>query len=123
MNEAIKDIKNKTVPTLKRHGVTKAAVFGSFARGDYKKKSDIDMLIKFKQTKRIGLFEFVGIKHKLEEKLGRKVDLLTYDGLHPLLKDRILNEQKKIYEKRSSPTQKTDSRNFRMTGVIFCKIG
>ena len=93
------DIKRKIVPILKRQGVTKAALFGSIVRGEAGKKSDIDILIEFEGRK--SLLDLVRLQFILEEKLGKKVDLLTYGGIHPLLKDIILKEQKIIYEKRS----------------------
>lgn len=92
-------IKKKIVPLLKTRGVVKAAVFGSAARGEMHKNSDIDILVQF--GKSVGLFELAGLEIELEKKLGRKVDLLTYGGLHHLLRDIILSEQKIIYEKRS----------------------
>ena len=79
---------------LKHNGVSNASIFGSFARGEMKKNSDIDLLIKFKGSK--SLLDLAGLKLILEDSLGRKVDLLTYNSLHPLLKDRILREQEKI---------------------------
>ncbi len=92
----IKDIKRKATPTLKRQGVTKAALFGSIVRGETNKRSDIDILIQFKGKK--SLLDLVKLQFMLEDKLEKKVDLLTYNSIHPLLKDIILNEQKKIYE-------------------------
>ena len=47
----------------------------------------------------MGLFEFSGLKLDLEELLGRKVDLVSYRGIHPALKRRILIEQVPLYEK------------------------
>ncbi|MFH1412504.1 MAG: nucleotidyltransferase family protein [bacterium] len=94
-----KDIKKKILPILKRREVTKAAIFGSFARGENKKNSDIDLLIKFKKEK--SLLDLVKLKFELEDKVGKKIDLLTYNSIHPLLKNIILKEQKIIYEKRS----------------------
>lgn len=91
-------IKKKIISILKRQGVTKAALFGSAARGEVKKRSDIDILVNLKKDKT--LLDLVGLKLELEEKLGRKVDVLTYNGIHPLLRDRILNEQKIIYESK-----------------------
>lgn len=91
------NIKNRVLPVLKRHDVVKAAIFGSFIRGEAKKGSDIDILVKFKGEK--SLLDLVGLKLDLEETLKRKVDVLTYDSLHPLLKDIILKEQRLIYEK------------------------
>lgn len=93
------DISTKIIPTLKRQGVLKAALFGSVVTGEAKKSSDVDILVKFDSRK--SLLDLVRLQFMLEDKLGRKVDLLTYDSIHPLLKDIILNEQRIIYEKRS----------------------
>ncbi len=54
----------------------------------------IDILVEFKGEK--SLLDLVGLKIELEERLGKKVDVLTYNSLHPLLKERILNEQEVI---------------------------
>ena len=93
------NIKKKIIPILRRQGVTKAALCGSFARGEAKKRSDVDLLVNLQKNKT--LLDLVGLKLELEEKLGRKVDVLTYDSINHHLKDIILNEQKIIYEKRS----------------------
>lgn len=90
------DFKNKISPILKNGQVKKAAVFGSFARGQEKKNSDIDMLIEFKGKKT--LIDLVRLKFELEKKIGKKIDLLTYKSLHPLIKDIIIKEQKIFYE-------------------------
>lgn len=95
----IQSIKKQIVPTLKRAGAIKIAVFGSYARGDFNSKSDIDILVKF--GKETTLLKLSGVKIKLEEKSGKKIDLLTYGGINPRLKKAILQEQKIIYEKRS----------------------
>jgi predicted nucleotidyltransferase len=91
----IANIKKKINPILKRNGVKKAAVFGSIARNDANKVNDIDLLIEFRKNDK-SLFDLSGLKIELEEKLNKKVDILTYDSLHPLLKDIILSEQKII---------------------------
>lgn len=95
----VQTLKKQIVPTLKRQGVVKIAIFGSFATGKEKKNSDVDILVKFK--KEATLLQLSSIKLKLEDKLGRKVDLLTYGGINPHLKKTILQEQKIIYEKKS----------------------
>lgn len=95
----IQHIKAKITPILKDQGVLKAAVFGSYATGEAKPSSDVDLLVEL--TGRKSLFDLVGLKLDLEEALNKKVDLLTYDSIHPLLKEIILNEQQVIYEKRS----------------------
>ncbi|HCP08522.1 MAG TPA: hypothetical protein DIT25_01855 [Candidatus Moranbacteria bacterium] len=92
------DIKKKILPILKRQGVIKAAVFGSAARGKMTKKSDIDILVKLAKNK--SLLDLVGLKLELEDKLGRDVDVLSYGGIHPLLRAIILKDQKIIYERK-----------------------
>lgn len=99
MTQTLKTIKNKAVPILRRAGVRRSAVFGSVARGEARKRSDIDMLIQQPKGK-FSLLDLVGLEMELSEKLGRKVDLGTYNSIHPLLKDRILGEAVTIYEKR-----------------------
>ena len=95
----IQDISTKIVPVLKSQGVLKAALFGSVVRGEAGKKSDVDVLVQLEDGK--SLLDLVKLQFDLEDKLGQKVDLLTYGSIHPLLKDIILKEQRVIYEKRS----------------------
>ena len=93
MKYDIKTIQLKALPVLKKYNIARAGIFGSYARGDYKRNSDVDIIIEL--PKGFG-FEFVGIKLELESKLKKKVDLLTYNSIHPLLKERILKEEVKI---------------------------
>ncbi len=95
MNKDIVKIQKKIVPILKKHDVKKAGVFGSFARGEQNKKSDVDILIKYKRDNK-SLLDLTGLRLDLEKKLDRKVDVLTYNSIHPLLKNIILDEQKVI---------------------------
>ncbi len=89
----LNEIKSKIRKVLKKHGVVRAGIFGSYARGEQKKNSDIDILIKYR--KGLG-FGFAGIKLDLEEKLGKKVHLVTYKSIHPKLKEQILKGEIKI---------------------------
>ncbi len=77
---------------LKSHGIKRAGVFGSYARGEQKKKSDIDILIKYNGS----LLKLVGLEIELERILKKKVDLLTYGGINHLLRERILKEEIRI---------------------------
>lgn len=90
----LQKLQRQIVPSLRRNDVIKAGLFGSFVRGEAKRKSDVDILIKFRGTK--SLLDLAGLEIELEKKLKRKVDLLTYDSIHPLLKKRILSEEVKI---------------------------
>ena len=94
MKTTLAYIKDKALPILKEAGVTRSGLFGSYVRGDNKEESDIDILVDFPRGK--GLFEFVGLQLKLEDVLEKKVDLVEYESLHPLLKARILAEQVQI---------------------------
>jgi hypothetical protein len=84
-------IQIQILPILKAAGVRRAAIFGSLARGEATDESDVDLLVDLPD--RASLLDLVGLKLDLEDKLGRKVDVVEYDALKPLLRDRILNEQ------------------------------
>lgn len=84
-------LKKKSIPILKRYGVRRAAVFGSFARNQMRKSSDIDILVDIRKD--ISLLDFIGLKLEIEEALGKKVDLVEYNTIKPLIKERIIREQ------------------------------
>lgn len=92
--QTIEDIEHKISPILKKYQVKKAALFGSVVLGEATDESDIDLLVDLGEEK--SLFDLAGLKIEVEEILQKKVDILTYNSLHPLLKSRILNEQKII---------------------------
>ena len=89
-------LKSRVGLIFRRFDVSKAAIFGSYARGEEKKNSDIDILVEFSESKT--LFDLLNLQYALEDALKKKVDVLTYNAIHPLLRDRILKEQKIIYE-------------------------
>ncbi len=92
MKQKIKLPKQKIVKILKKYGIKKAGIFGSYVRGEQKKNSDIDILIEFNDS----LLILVGIEMELEKVLKKKVDLITYGGLSPYLKKHILSEEVRI---------------------------
>ncbi|MBI2647166.1 nucleotidyltransferase family protein [Candidatus Woesearchaeota archaeon] len=92
----LRKLQQKIVPILKSNNVVRAGIFGSYARGEAKKMSDVDILIKVRNGKKFSLFDLVGLQMELEEKLGKKVDLLTYNGISPYLKKYILEDEIKI---------------------------
>ena len=85
-------IQKKILPVLKKHAVKKAAIFGSFARGEAKAKSDVDILIEYK-SKNKSLFDLVDLKSDLEKILDRKVDVVTYNSIYWRIREQILAEQ------------------------------
>lgn len=87
----IDQIKEKAIPILKEAGVKRSSLFGSYGRNEQNEESDIDLLVDFPKDK--SLFDFIDIKLKLEDALGKKVDLIEYDLIKPKLKQYILPEQ------------------------------
>lgn len=87
----IDQIKTKAIPVLKQAGVLRSALFGSYSRGEANENSDIDILIKFPKGK--SLLDLVGLEMDLEKTLGKKVDLVTFQSVNPLLKEYIEKDQ------------------------------
>ncbi|MEK6824357.1 MAG: nucleotidyltransferase family protein [Nanoarchaeota archaeon] len=87
----IESIKEKIVPLLKENKVTKAGIFGSYARGEQTEKSDVDILVEVNDS--MGLIAFISLKMLIEKAIKRKVDLVEYAGIRKELKKNILNEE------------------------------
>ncbi len=94
MNKGLEEIKKKIVKVLKKYGVKKAGIFGSYVRGENEKESDIDVLIETPEN--FSLFDFVGLKLELEKVIKRKVDLVDYKTIKKRIRKKILNEEVKI---------------------------
>lgn len=80
---------------LAKLGTRHLSIFGSTARNEATKTSDIDILVDFDAKK--GFFVFADLKFYLEDILNCEVDLVSTRALHPALKKRILNEAKQIF--------------------------
>ena len=91
MRTHIEEIRGKILPILQQYGVKRVGLFGSCVRGEMREDSDIDILVEIEKD--ISLLDFVGLKLEIEEALGKKVDLVEYNTIKPLLRERILNEQ------------------------------
>ena len=87
-------ITDRILPTFRKYGVLHASVFGSFVRKDQTPNSDVDFLVEFEPGR--SLLDLSGLRLELGDLLGRKVDVVTHNALHPRLKDRILREQVEI---------------------------
>ena len=74
----------------RRHGVTGVRVFGSMARGDAGPESDVDLLVEVGPDP--SPWFPGGLVAELEELLGRRVQVVTEQGLDDLLRDRVLEE-------------------------------
>ena len=78
----------------KRYKVRELGIFGSYARGQQKKTSDVDILVRFNPN--ATLFDFVGLGNYLEEKLKIKVDVVSENGIRPELRSNIVKGVLKV---------------------------
>ena len=89
--EEVRSTLKSVLPDLKRHyGVETLGVFGSYARGESKRTSDLDLLVEFGQAPT--MFECMRLEHHLATILGVKVDLVMKTALKPEIGRRILAE-------------------------------
>jgi len=84
----------KLIKLLKKYGAKRIEIFGSYARGEKRTDSDLDVIVEFSERK--SLLELVGIEQELEDSLGIKVDLLTKQSISPYLIEKIEKESKVV---------------------------
>lgn len=90
----------KLIDICKKNGIIYLAMFGSYARGDFSKKSDLDLLVRFSKDvdDALSLLDLVRIEQELSEKLNVKVDLLTEEAISPYIRKYIMSDLKVIYD-------------------------
>lgn len=81
----------------RRYEVNRLSLFGSVARGESTPESDADILVEYRPGHHQSLFSFSELQEELERLLGRRVDLVSRDGLSPHLRSRILQEAREFY--------------------------
>jgi len=74
---------------IKKYGVRRIGLFGSYARGEERQKGDIDILVEFEKGKKT-FDNYMGLVLFLEDLLGLKVDLVIRENIKTLLKPHIL---------------------------------
>jgi len=87
----------KLAELCRRYGVKELSLFGSAVRGEMGSESDIDILVEFEPSVRIGLLKFESLVEELEALAGRKVDLVTKSGLKPWIRLHVLRDARVIY--------------------------
>ena len=92
----ITEIQNLIQPVAARYGVERVMLFGSYARGEAKPGSDIDLRIDKGAIR--GYFKLAGFQRELEEALSTSVDVLTTGSLEDKFLSRIAKEEVMLYE-------------------------
>ncbi|MCX6026852.1 MAG: nucleotidyltransferase family protein [Chloroflexi bacterium] len=87
----------KLAGICRRYRVRELSVFGSAARGEMRLDSDIDLLVEFLPEAEPGLLDHAGLMLDLSELLGRKVDLVSKNGLKPFIRDSVIQEARRLY--------------------------
>ena len=89
--------KKKIKIILEKYNIKRAGIYGSYARGEADKSSDIDIVVELNKK---SLFELVGVKQDIEEATCLEVNITTYNGLdnsrREEFKERVLQEEEKI---------------------------
>jgi hypothetical protein len=90
IKELLQDKRNEILRLASQHGARNLRVFGSVARGEAGPESDIDFLVELEPGRT--LFDLGGLLMDLQDLLGRSVDVVTVNGLHWYIRDRVLRE-------------------------------
>jgi hypothetical protein len=81
----------------KRNRVKKLSIFGSALRDELGPESDIDLLVEFDPSARIGFLDLARTARELSEVYGRRVDLVLKSGLKSLIREEVLNESEIVF--------------------------
>lgn len=95
------EIKRKIAEAISKdptkNNIEKASLFGSYLRDEAKNSSDVDILVEFKSSAKIGFFEFVRLQRRLSDFVGKKVDLLTTEAISKFFKEKVIKEAELVY--------------------------
>lgn len=97
-NQIAEKVKRAVESDPNKDYIKSISLFGSFLHDAGKKKSDIDLLFEMRKT--MSLFKIIRMQNRLEKELGQKVDFIEKNSLDKYIKDDILKEAEKIYERR-----------------------
>lgn len=91
-------VPKKTLAELcRRYQVQKLALFGSVLSANFRKDSDVDVLVSFQPNAKIGFIAFSRMQRELSEVFKRPVDLVPMDGLKPVIRDSVLSNIEVVY--------------------------
>jgi hypothetical protein len=77
---------------LKQFSVKQLYIFGSFARDEAGKESDLDIIVEFDPHAKVGLFALARLRRRLTEVIGKEIDLVTAEAIRPEMREEILRE-------------------------------
>lgn len=86
----VNSIKSLILGVLKKYPITKAALFGSYARNEANKSSDIDLLIESDQP--ITLFDVLRLEKELSEVTSRKIDIVEFSAIKKSIRANVLKD-------------------------------
>ncbi len=95
INKQINAIRKRIIPIPHKNKIKKAGIFESYATGEQKKNSDADILVEI-DDRNFSLLDLVKLKITLEKALKRKVGLIEYSALHPIIKENALKEEVRL---------------------------
>lgn len=90
--DQITSVLSQKKPVLAQAGIKEIGVFGSYARGEQRSDSDIDVLIDIERPAKIDLLKLIDLEQELSIDLGVSVDLVLKSNLRPALGKKILSE-------------------------------
>ena len=89
-DELVRNKREEVLQVARRHGASNVRVFGSVARGEASPDSDVDFLVDMEPGR--SLLDLGGLLMDLQELLGRRVDVVTEQGLRSRVRERVLRE-------------------------------
>ena len=90
IDETLKEKRNQILTIAMQYGAGKVRIFGSIARGEGKRDSDLDILVELESGR--SLLDIIAIKQDLEDLLDCKVDVVTEAALSPYIRDEVLSQ-------------------------------
>lgn len=99
MTKTLEDIAVNTRPIFEKYGVKYAGVFGSYARGEERLDSDVDILVTLGDQV-FTLLDLISFKEEISERLNKPVDIVSDRAVVPYFKEYIYRDLKPIYESR-----------------------
>jgi predicted nucleotidyltransferase len=90
LDQLLEEKRGEILRIASEHGAREVRVFGSVARGEADRESDIDFLVELEPGR--SLLDLGGLQMELESLLGRRVDVVTARGLKARIRERVLRE-------------------------------